>query len=150
VTLVADVFFVDGIAFLITVSKRIKFVTTKHLPVRTATSLSKHLQRVLLVYRRASFRVRSILMDGEFEKVKGLMPTVECNTTAAKKHISEAEHSIRTVKERMRGIVMTLPFTHTPRRMKIEFVYFTVLWLNAFLVKTGISSTYSPREILVR
>ncbi len=58
VTLVADVFFVDGIAFLITVSRRIKFVTTEHLPVRMATSLSKHLQQVLLVYRRAGFRVK--------------------------------------------------------------------------------------------
>jgi hypothetical protein len=45
---------------------------------------------------------------------------------------------------------MTLPFSHIPRRMKIEFVYFTVLWLNALPVKTGISSTYLPREILVR
>jgi hypothetical protein len=44
VTLMADVFFVDGITFLITVSRRIKFATTEHLPVRTATSLSKHLQ----------------------------------------------------------------------------------------------------------
>jgi hypothetical protein len=85
---------------------------TEHLPVRTAASLSKHLQRVLLVYRRAGFRVRSILMDGEFEKVKGLMPTVECNTTAAKEHVSKAEHSIRMVKEQTQGIVMTLPFTH--------------------------------------
>jgi hypothetical protein len=138
------VFFVDGIAFLIFVSRRIKFMTTKHLPVRMATSLSKHLQQVLLVYGRAGFRVRSILMDGEFEKVKGLMPTVECNTTAAKEHVSKAECSIRMVKERTRGIVMMLPFTHIPRRMKIEFVYFTVLLLNAFPVKTGISSTYLP------
>jgi hypothetical protein len=38
-------------------------------------------------------------MDGEFEKVKGLMPTVECNTTVAKERVSEAERSIRTVKE---------------------------------------------------
>jgi hypothetical protein len=88
-------------------------------------------------------------MDGEFEKVKGLMPTVECNTTAAKEHVSKLELSIRMVKEQMRGIVTTLPFTHIPRRMKIEFVYFTVLWLNAFPVKMGISSTYSPQEILV-
>jgi hypothetical protein len=127
VTIVADVFFVDGIAFLIPVSKRIKFVTTKHLPIRMATILSKHLQRVLLVYGRAGFRVRSILMDGEFEKVKGLIPKVECNTTAAKEHISKVERSIRMVKEWMRGIVTTLPFTHIPRHMKIEFVYFTVL-----------------------
>jgi hypothetical protein len=141
VTLAADVFFVDGIAFLITVSRRIQFVTTKHLPIRMATSLSKHLQQVLLVYGRAGFRVRSILIDGEYEKVKGLMPTVECNTTAAKEHVSKVECSIRTVKERTRGIVMMLLFTHIPRRMKIEFMYFTVLWLNAFPVKTGISST---------
>ncbi len=40
-------------------------------------------------------------MDGEFEKVKGLMPMVEYNTTAAKEHASKVEHSIRTVKERM-------------------------------------------------
>ncbi len=149
VTLAVDVFFVDEIAFLITVSRRIKLVTTKHLPVRTATSLSKHLQRVLLVYGRANFQVRSILMDGEFGKVKGLMPTVECNTTAAKEHVSKADCSIRMVKERMQGIVATQPFTHISGRMKIEFVYFTVLWLNAFLVKTGISSTYLPQGILV-
>ncbi len=143
-TLKADVFSVDGIAFLITVSRRIKFVTTKHLPIRTAMSLSKHLQQVLLVNGRVGFKVRSILMDGEFEKVRGLMPTLECNTTAAKEHISKAEHSIRMVKEWMRGIVMMLLFTHITRRMKIECVYFTVLWLNAFPVKTGISSTFLP------
>jgi hypothetical protein len=34
--------------------------------------------------------------------------------------------------------------------MKIEFVYFTVLWLNSFPVKTGISGIYSPLEMLVR
>ena len=83
-------------------------------------------------------------MDGEFEKVKGLMPRVECNTTAVKEHVSKAECSIRTVKERTQGIVTMLPFTHIPRRMQIEFVYFTVLWLNAFPVKTGISSTFLP------
>ncbi len=125
-------------------------MTTEHLPIRTVMSLSKHLQRVLLVYRRAGFRVRSILMDGEFEKVKGLMPMVECNTTATKEHVSKAECSIKMVKERTRGIVRMLPFTHIPRRMKIEFVYFTVFWLNNFLVRKGISSTYLPGEILVR
>jgi hypothetical protein len=150
VTLVADVFFMDGIAFLITVSRRIKFVTTEHQPVRMVTSLSKHLQQVLLVYGRAGFRVGSISMDGEFEKMKGLMPMVECNTTAAKEHISKAEHSIRMVKEWTGGIVIKLPLTHILRRMKIEFVYFTVLWLNAFPVKMGIPSTYLPQEILVR
>ena len=99
VTLAADVFFVDGTAFLLTVARRIKFVTAEHVPVRTALSLSKHMKRVTEVYGRAGFRVRSILMDGEFEKLKPLMPSVECNTTAAKEHVSEAERTIRTLKE---------------------------------------------------
>jgi hypothetical protein len=148
VMLAADVFFVDGTAFLLTVARRIKFVTAEHVPVRMATQLSKHLKRVLMVYGRAGFRVRTILMDGEFEKIKPHMPTVECNTTAAKEHISEAERTIRTIKELTRGLLATLPFSNIPRRMKIEFVYFMVLWMNAFLVKSGISTTYSPRELL--
>ena len=85
-------------------------------------------------------------MDGEFEKIKDVLPTVECNTTAAKEHVSEAERTIRTVKERTRGLVCTLPFMHIPRQMKIKFVYFMVLWLNAFPVKTGISGVYSPQN----
>ncbi len=88
-------------------------------------------------------------MDGEFEKLKNILPTVECNTTAAKEHVSKAEHSIRTVKERTRGLIGMLPLNNIPRRMKIKFAYFIVLWLNAFPVKTGVSSIYSPRKLLV-
>jgi hypothetical protein len=51
-------------------------------------------------------------MDGEFEKIKPLLPTLECNTTAAKEHVSEAERTIRTLKERTRGLLATLPFLH--------------------------------------
>jgi len=54
-------------------------------------------------------------MGGEFEKIKDLMPMVVCNTTAAKEHVSEAERSIRTIKERARGIIGTLPFDYMPR-----------------------------------
>ena len=50
-------------------------------------------------------------MDGEFEKIKDLMPQVVCNTTAAKEHVSEAERN----KERTRGIIGTLPFKYIPR-----------------------------------
>ena len=55
ITLAADVFFVDETTFLLTFSRRIKFVTTEHIPVRTTTSLSKHLKQVLEVYGGAGF-----------------------------------------------------------------------------------------------
>jgi hypothetical protein len=102
VTLAADVFFVDGTAFLMMVSRKIMFVMAEHVPVRTAKCLCKHLKRVLLVYGRAGFRVRTILIDGEIERIRNLMPTVECNTMAAKEHVSKAERTIWMIKERTR------------------------------------------------
>jgi hypothetical protein len=38
VTMAADVFFVDGTAFLLTVSRKLKFVTSEHVEVRTAAT----------------------------------------------------------------------------------------------------------------
>ncbi len=127
VTMAADVFFVDGTAFLVTIPRNIKFVTVEHLLVRTATALVKHIERVLHVYGRGGFSIRMILMDGEFEKIKGLLQNVECNTTAAKEHVSEAEQMIWTIKERTRGLLATLPFKHIPQRMKIEFIFHCAL-----------------------
>jgi hypothetical protein len=149
VTMVADVFFVDGTPFLVMLSRNIKFVMVEHLPVRTAKAQVKHIKRVLRVYGRGGFNVRAILMDEEFEKIKGLLCNVECNTTAAKEQVSKAKQMIRTIKERTRGLLATLPFKHIPWRMKIEFIYFIVLWLNPFLVKSGILSTFSPCKLLV-
>jgi hypothetical protein len=85
-----------------------------------AMSLYKHLGRVIQVYARAGIVVRTISMDGEFQKVKNCLPNIECNTTTAKEHVSKAERAIRTIKERTLGIIATLPFTDIPRRMKIE------------------------------
>jgi hypothetical protein len=61
-------------------------------------------------------------MDGEFEMIKPLLPTLECNTTAAKEHVSKVERTIQTLKERTLGLLATLLFSHVPKRMKIEFV----------------------------
>jgi hypothetical protein len=63
VMMATDIFFVDGTPFLVTLSRNIKFVTVEHLPMRTAKALVKHIKRVLHVYGRVGFNVRTILMD---------------------------------------------------------------------------------------
>ena len=68
ITITAYVFFVDGTPFLTTVARRMKFITAEHVSVRTASNLSKHIMRVLVVYKQAGFVVRTILMDWDFEK----------------------------------------------------------------------------------
>ena len=84
ISMAADVFFVDGIAFLLTVAIKLKFVTLEHIPVRTAKSLVKNIKRVLQVYDIAGSTVRYVMKDGELEKLKELLPTIVCNTIAAK------------------------------------------------------------------
>ena len=114
----------DGLPFLLTLSKRVKLVTSEHCPVRTAVALANHMKKILRVYYRAGFTIRYMLMDGEFEKVKAELPSIVCNTMAAKEHVAEAERQIRTVKERSRGIRATLPFSSIPKKVKIELIYF--------------------------
>jgi hypothetical protein len=41
ITMAADVFFVDGTTFLVTLSRNISFVMAENLPVRTAKALVK-------------------------------------------------------------------------------------------------------------
>lgn len=109
ITLAADIFFVNGTAFLLTVLRQIKFITAEQVATCTAKSLSKIMNRVIQVYARTMFNVRTILMDGEFEKAKDELLLVVCNTTAAKEHVSKAKRSICTIKERAREIIGTLP-----------------------------------------
>ena len=64
IKLLADVFFMDGIAFLLTRFCQIKFVTVKHTPSCTTKHVVICLKRVLRVYHRTGFTVQYILMDG--------------------------------------------------------------------------------------
>ena len=83
-------------------------------------------------------------MDVEFEKIKNKLPSIVCNTTAAKDHVAEAEHQIRVGKERSRGILVTISYKYVPLRMKIGILYFVALLLDASPVRNNISAVYLP------
>jgi hypothetical protein len=74
---------VDRIAFLLTVFRQIMFISVEHVATCSAKSLSKHLQQISQVYGRAGFNMHTILMDGEFKKVKNKLPSLVCNMMAA-------------------------------------------------------------------
>ena len=63
VTITADVMFINGIAFLVTLSRKLKFRTVEFVPKRTAKTLAKHLTKVLMLYARGGFIVNLALMD---------------------------------------------------------------------------------------
>ena len=55
VTITADVMFINGISFLVTVSRKIKSRTAEFVPKRTAKSLAKHLKKSTNVIRTRRF-----------------------------------------------------------------------------------------------
>ena len=150
VVLTADVMFVNGVPFLVSLARGLNLITVEFLSSRTAKNLARHIDQIAQLYARGGFRVGTVLMDNEFEKLRPLVPTLSINTTAANEHVPEIERRIRLIKERGRGILNTLPFKKMPRVILIELIYHVVLWLNAFPCKSGISDTLSPRELVYR
>jgi hypothetical protein len=150
VMLAADVMFVNGVPFLVSVARGLNLVTTKFTPSCTAKQLAAGITRMIDLYARGGFQVGTVLMDNEFKKLRNLVPILAINTTAAREHVPEVERKIRLIKERGRGILNTLPFKKMPRLILIELIYHVVLWLNAFPAKSGVSETLSPRSIVYR
>jgi len=95
VTLAADVMFVNGLPFFMTLSRNIRFGTAEYLPSRTAKQLGRSLTKIMKIYALHGFVVRLVLMDMEFEKIKDEVGLVEINTTAAREHVGEIERHIR-------------------------------------------------------
>ena len=91
-----------------------------------------------------------MLADFEFESVQ---PTtailgINLNTTSASEHVGDIERFICLLKERLRGLTSTLPFTKYPKLMKTAIVIFCVFWLNIFPKKGGVSIYLGPGVII--
>ncbi len=108
-TLVANMMFVNGLPFLVTLPRGISLVTIEFLLSRTAKRLAVTVEQVLKVYARGGFGVQTMMMDMEFKKLVDLLPNVAINTTAARVHVGEIEQKIQVIKERARGTMNTLP-----------------------------------------
>ncbi|KAL7504016.1 hypothetical protein ACHAXN_001720, partial [Cyclotella atomus] len=145
VILTADVMFVNGLPFFITLSRGIKLITTEFTPSRTADKLYKALLKVCRFYRRHGFLVVTTLMDMEFKKVDDISDECVINTTAAREHVTDIERCIRFVKDRCRYTIQEVPYKDCmPDSFIIYLVKFVVMWMNAFPSGSGVSTEFSP------
>ncbi|KAL7503940.1 hypothetical protein ACHAXN_001664 [Cyclotella atomus] len=138
VTLVADVIFVCGLPFLISMSRRIRFVTLEFMPRRTAGEFCNGLKNILKFYNRAGFVIQTAIMDNEFKPLKKkLLGELVMNTTAMGEHVGEIERKIRHVKNCSRSTKSTLPYKKLPNAIIKALLYQVVLWMNAFALQAG-------------
>ena len=150
ITLSADIMYVQGMPFFITVSRDLKLTTTELMSDKTQQTILNCITNIQSVYKNRGFEVKTLLMDREIIPVVDNLRAIgiEPNPTSANEHVPEVERQIRIVKERVSGLYNTLPYETIPKIMMEHLVYYVVGWLNNFPVKSGISKILSPRTLI--
>lgn len=145
-----DIMYVNGIAFLVSISRALKFCTAEALANRKAETILTGMQRIKTTYSRRGFLVNRALGDNEFAGLDAGLAAmgVILNAVSRDEHVPEIERHIRTLKERCRSVYNALPFKRLPSRMVVELIYCNTFWLHAFPAVDGVSSVISPRELV--
>jgi hypothetical protein len=150
VTLCGEIMFVSRIPFFMAISRHIKFGTAEMLKNQQNKTILAAIKQVHSVYAKRGFKIRNMLMDGQFESLRAQLAdlNITLNTISADEHVPEIERRIRTVKERTRCVYNTLPFQQVPPCVLIEMVYSSNFWLNSFPPDDGVPTILSPRAIV--
>jgi hypothetical protein len=117
VDLCYDTLFINGMAFLSTISKRIKCQTIEWLPERTMEAYTNALKNIIKIYNEAGFKVSSLSCDREYIPLINEIQeefSITPNYPSAQEHVPEAERNNRVIKERMRAVFHSLPFKAIP------------------------------------
>jgi hypothetical protein len=94
--IVADVMFVTGLPFVVTISRKIKFTTMEYVPSRSHTILIKSLIKIVSLYKIRGFNPDTALMDRESECLHDELLThgINLNMMAASEHVPYIERQI--------------------------------------------------------
>jgi hypothetical protein len=150
VTLAGDIMKVNKIPFMVSISSTIKFGTVELLKDQKMVTILTTIRHFHGLYAKRGFRVETLMMDGEFEPLRGELSIlgITLNTVSRGEHVPVAERRIRTLKERTRSAYNMLPFNKIPAQMTVQMVYSSNFWLNVFPPGDGVSREHSPRELI--
>ena len=151
VTLCVDVFFVDGLAFLLSVSRDIRYYNIVSLDgTKAKTDLKPELDRIRNIYAVRGFTVVRIHADGQFKSLVDAFANeqVFLYICPPHGHVPEAERGIQTAKERCRCRQAILPYKFYPKLLKQYVVTSGALSMNMLPHPDGVSPTLSPRTIV--
>jgi Reverse transcriptase (RNA-dependent DNA polymerase) len=148
VTLCVDIFYVHGLAFCLSTSRSIRFLSCHFIPDRTKSTLSACISSDLATYQARGFRPIAIHADNEFSVCQPIFPGLQFSICAVDAHVPEVERAIRTLKETIRATIHGMPFSRLPRVLIKELVASAVAQANMFPHPDGISPTLSPSSIV--
>jgi hypothetical protein len=146
VYLAADLFFVNGTPFFLTISRKIGFTTWKHLENRKVATFFKAYKEAHDMYLKRGFRITTVGLDSEFGPLQALIQEfgTKVELMRADEDVPEAALGIRVVKERVFSVWYGLPIARIPQLMLIHMVLHSGRMLNHFPYKGGISDSINP------
>jgi hypothetical protein len=147
-----DIMFVNQHAFLVSVSEPLQMLTATHLGKdmggRAKAIVRQALAKQIGLYKSRQFTITTLLSDGE-GAIASLTSEIEAssiavNPSGAGQHVPTIERNIRTMKERARGILATIPY-ELPTTLIPWLVYYVVTRINIVPRRGGLDHL-SPRE----
>ena len=142
---------VNGIPFLMTIFRHIKFSSAGKLNNLVNKTIISHFKDVMNMCRSQGFHVTIILPDNQFETMRGdladlgaIITVVSCD-----EHIPEVDQNNHTLKDHIRSTYNIIPFTQVPPVFIVELVYIYIFWSNMFALRSGIFRTQSPSELII-
>ena len=142
-----DIMFIDGMPALVSVAGDTKYLQVTWLKSRNYRDVMPVVLKHISVLTRQGFKVTGLTADGEraIAKTEPVLPA-GCNfkPQSTEQHVGAIEVWIRIIKERMRGIMATLP-----NRLDKTLLMWLLLFVVSRLMMTGNSATnlfVSPHE----
>ena len=143
---------VNGMRFLTTISKNIKYHTAMRVADHTAPTITSLVESVVKLYQQAGFQVTEVCADCEFKPVLQVLQdggwSFMTNLTNTQEHVPEAEHNNCVLKEHIHDTYHGIPYKMIPLTIICSMVMETTAKLNYFPTKGGCSNYFSLSEIL--
>ena len=150
IALSIDIYYLNGCAFLRTISRHLMFRSTVIIRNARKATLLKAIKTIINEYKVRGFTVTQIHGDNQFTCLTDALNECEVSfyPVAANSHEPFIERDNRTSKERCRCTMAGLPYSKLPRRMILELPKANDFWLNYWCSSAGVSDTTPPRQIL--
>ena len=104
-----DLFFISGMAFLVSRSRRIRFVTAEVLTDQFTHIMSAAITQVVNLCKCFGFNINTCFADGQFAALGQTVGGLHFDTSGHKEHLGNVERVIRVIKERVRLIRSSIP-----------------------------------------
>ena len=118
VCLYIDIMYINGMPFLTTISKNIKYCTAMWVADRTASTITSLVESVLKLYQQAGFQVTEVCTNHKFKPVLQVFQddgwSFMTNLANAQEHVPEAECNKHILKEHIRATYHGIPYKMLP------------------------------------